>query len=100
MCGGTAKHSAPIVLPDLCTPDDEFDREWALSLLDNVMKELRQDYTAQGKSELFEIISPAVSMTDGQSDAAAMGERLGMNAGAVRVALHRMKLRYRNLLFR
>ena len=92
--------SAPIDLPDLRTPDDEFDREWALALLDNVMKELREDYTAQGKGAVFEVISPALSMGDGQTDASAMGEKLGMNAGAVRVALHRMKLRYRNLLYR
>lgn len=92
--------SAPLLIPDLRTPDDEFDREWALTLLDNVMKELHQDYAAQGKGEVFEVISPALSMGDGQTDATAMGERLGMNAGAVRVALHRMKLRYRNLLYR
>lgn len=92
--------SPPVEVPDVRTPDDEFDREWALTVLDNVMKELRADYLAQGKSDLFEVISPALSMADGQTDATAMGERLGMNAGAVRVALHRLRLRYRNMLYR
>jgi RNA polymerase sigma-70 factor (ECF subfamily) len=85
---------------DLRTPDEAFDREWALALLDNVLKELRADYAAQGKAQVFEALSPALSAADGQTDAAAMGEKAGMNAGAVRVAIHRMRLRYRNLLFR
>ncbi|MBL9117693.1 MAG: sigma-70 family RNA polymerase sigma factor [Verrucomicrobiaceae bacterium] len=88
------------VLPDHQTPDAEFDREWALTVLDNVMKELRADYAQQGKQDLFEALSPALSVADGQTDANAMGEKLGMNAGAVRVALHRLRLRYRNMLYR
>jgi len=92
--------SSPLDLPDLRTPDDEFDREWALTVLDNVLKELRGDYEVQGKRDVFEILSPALSTADGQTDAVAMGEKLGMNSGAVRVALHRMRLRYRNLLYR
>ena len=90
----------PLDLPDLRTPDEEFDREWALTVLDNVLHELRHDYDAQGKLEVFEVLSPALSVADGQTDAVAMGQRLGMTSGAVRVALHRMRLRYRNLLYR
>ena len=92
--------SAPLDLPDLQTPDAEFDREWALTVLDNVMKELRADYAQQDKQALFDAISPALSVADGQTDANAMGEKLGMNAGAVRVAIHRLRLRYRNMLYR
>jgi DNA-directed RNA polymerase specialized sigma24 family protein len=91
---------APLDLPDLQTPDVEFDREWALTVLDNVMKELCADYAQQGKQALFDAISPALSVVDGQTDAHAMGEKLGMNAGAVRVAIHRLRLRYRNMLYR
>ena len=91
---------APLDLPDLRTPDDEFDREWALTLLDNVLKELRADYAVQGKESLFEVLSPALNAADGQTDSVVMGEKLGMNSSAVRVAIHRMRLRYRNLLYR
>jgi RNA polymerase sigma factor (sigma-70 family) len=94
------ENESPPVLPDHQTPDAEFDREWALTVLDNVMKELRADYTQQGKQDLFETLSPALSAADGQTDANAMGEKIGMNAGAVRVALHRLRLRYRNMLYR
>ena len=92
--------SAPLDVPDLQTPDTEFDREWALTLLDNVMKELAADYAQQGKQALFDVISPALSVADGQTDGPAMGEKLGMNASAVRVAIHRLRLRYRNMLYR
>lgn len=89
----------PLEVPDHRTPDEDFDREWALTLLDNVLKELRADYLSQGKESLFDILSPALSAADGETDAATMGEKAGMSSGAVRVALHRMRLRYRNLLF-
>jgi RNA polymerase sigma-70 factor (ECF subfamily) len=91
---------APLDLPDLRTPDDEFDREWALTVLDNVLKELRADYAVQGKENIFEVLSPTLNMADGQTDASTMGEQLGMNSSAVRVAIHRLRLRYRNLLYR
>lgn len=91
---------AVLELPDLRTPDDEFDREWALTVLDNVLNELRADYASQGKEQLFDILCPALNVADGQTDSAAMGEALAMNSSAVRVAIHRMRLRYRNLLYR
>lgn len=91
---------ASVELPDLRTPDDEFDREWALALLDNVLKELRADYAVQGKEKVFDVLSPALNMADGRTDSAAMGEKIGMSSSAVRVAIHRMRLRYRNLLYR
>jgi RNA polymerase sigma factor (sigma-70 family) len=94
------ENESPPVLPDHHTPDAEFDREWALTVLDNVMKELRADYAQQGKQDVFEALSPALSMADGHTDATAMGKKLDMNAGAVRVALHRLRLRYRNMLYR
>lgn len=89
-----------IDVPEWRTPEDEFDREWALAVLDNVLKELREDYAAQGKAAMFEVLSPAITVGDGEMDATVMGDSLGMNSGAVRVAVHRLRLRYRNLLFR
>ena len=92
--------SPPPELADLRTPDEVFDREWALTLLDNVLKELRADYASQGKDRVFEVLSPALSTADGQTESTEMGEKIGLSPGAVRVAVHRMRLRYRNLLFR
>ena len=97
---GSDEGEEEIDVPELRTPEDEFDREWALAVLDNVLKELSEDYAAQGKSQVFEVLSPAITASDGETDASVMGDALGMNSGAVRVAIHRLKLRYRNLLFR
>lgn len=97
---GAEEGEPEIDLPELRTPEDEFDREWALAVLDNVLKELRDDYAAQGKAQMFEVLSPAITVGDGETDTAVMGEALDMNSGAVRVAIHRLRLRYRNLLYR
>lgn len=78
-------------------PDEAFDREWALTLLDHVLKELRADYVAQGKGDLFDHLQPALTDPGEASDGAL---RAGLSPGAYRVAVHRLRLRFRNLLFR
>lgn len=97
---GSGDQETAVDVPELRTPEDEFDREWALAVLDNVLKELAEDYASQGKAEMFEVLKPSITVSDGEVDTASVGGQLGMNAGAVRVAVHRLRLRYRNLLYR
>jgi RNA polymerase sigma-70 factor (ECF subfamily) len=81
-------------------PDREFDRQWALALLDHVLNDLRADYVAQGKGDLFDLLQPALTGGAESSETGRLAERAGLSEGAVRVAVHRLRLRYRNLLFR
>lgn len=80
------------------TPDQAFDRAWALALLDRVTATLQQDYVNMGQRELFEALS--FCLTGSRSDApyAELSARLGMNEPAIRVAVHRMRKRYREIL--
>jgi RNA polymerase sigma-70 factor (ECF subfamily) len=89
------------VAADDPTPDSDFDREWAYSLIENVICDLRAEFSAQGKAALFEALQPGL-MPDGSESGnlSDLGNSVGLNAGATRVALHRLRLRFRNLLYR
>jgi RNA polymerase sigma-70 factor (ECF subfamily) len=85
---------------DATQPDEAFDREWALTLLDHVLKELRGDYEAQGKGDLFDQLQPALTDPGEAAENSLRADRAGLTPGAYRVAVHRLRLRFRNLLFR
>lgn len=80
------------------TPEQDFDRRWAETLLDTVLGRLQQEYEETGKAELFREIRGSVAGEDHNRSGAQQAEALGMNAGAVRVAIHRLRLRYREIL--
>jgi RNA polymerase sigma-70 factor (ECF subfamily) len=78
------------------TPEHHFERQWALTLLDQVLAALRDEYHADGKGELFEVLKSALT---GQPDAyAGMAARLRRSEGAIKVAVHRLRHRYRELI--
>jgi len=81
-------------------PDEAFDRDWALTLLDHVLKELRADYEAQGKADLFDLLQPALTDPGEAPESSLLAPRTVLTPGAYRVAVHRLRLRFRNLLFR
>ncbi len=80
------------------TPESIFDRQWALTVLHNVLESLRQRYEAKGQHSLFEalrfVISPGASSTPYAKIASAQN----MSESAVKVAAHRLKERYGTLL--
>jgi DNA-directed RNA polymerase specialized sigma24 family protein len=75
-----------------------YHRRWALTLLDQSMDRLREDYTAQGKSALFEALKSYLAVDDEEVSAAEAGRVLGLEPGAVRVAIFRLRRRYREKL--
>lgn len=76
-------------------PERAFDKRWAMVLLENVLGTLRDEYSGAGKGQTFEALKPALS-PDG--DGGAIGEGLDLSASAQRVAVHRLRKRYRELL--
>jgi RNA polymerase sigma factor (sigma-70 family) len=79
------------------SPESLYERNWVRALLDRVFAELREEYDAAGKVELFDALKSNVAETArGQKDDVAVD--LGMSSGAVAVALHRMRSRFRSLL--
>lgn len=80
------------------TPQSEFERRWAYALLDNVTKELRAEYSQAGKSDLFERLVPYLQPTRSGVAYATVAAECGMSEGAIKVAVHRMRHRYGDLL--
>lgn len=79
------------------TAEQLFDRRWALTLLDRVLAQLGSEMVAAGKAAQFEELKHGLTGERG----AAYGEiarRLGTTEGAIKVAIHRLRDRYRTLL--
>jgi RNA polymerase sigma factor (sigma-70 family) len=83
---------------DDSTPDKAFDKQWALTLLNEVLVHLEEEYQRQGKAELFEALKQTLAGTRESQPYAAIATQLSMNQGAVKVAVHRLRKRYRELL--
>ncbi len=83
---------------DNVTPDQCFDRQWALTLLDAVLQKLRAEYEQDGKSELFAVLSPCLVGGRENQPYADLAGRLRMSEGSVKVTVHRLRKRYRDLL--
>ncbi len=79
-------------------PEREFDRHWALALFERVVHRLRDECTADGKSELFKHTKGFLTFNESAIPYSEAAEALGWSEGAVRVAVHRLRQRYRTLL--
>ena len=80
------------------TAEKTFERRWALTLLAQVLARLRAEYASGGKTELFEHLKAALSGEGRSVPYAEIATRLKMSEGALRVAVHRLRQRYRELL--
>jgi RNA polymerase sigma factor (sigma-70 family) len=78
------------------TPERIFERRWALSVLDRVLKQLRDEFVEHGRPEHFERLKVCLL---GQSDVsyAALAREMNTSEGALKVAIHRLRKRYREL---
>jgi RNA polymerase sigma-70 factor (ECF subfamily) len=83
---------------DEMTPDRLFDRRWALAVLEQVLARLRREFIDAGNGPLFETIKDCLTPDRGKLSYAQLARRLGMTEGALKVAVHRMRRRYRDLL--
>jgi RNA polymerase sigma factor (sigma-70 family) len=80
------------------TAEKIFERRWALTLLEQVLSRLREEYTRDGKARLFEELKSTLTGERRSVPYAEIGPRLDMSEGAVKVAVHRLRQRYRELL--
>ena len=83
---------------DTHTPEQVFEKQWALTLLASVLKRLRVEYERGGKGELFETLEPCLVGDRERQPYAALGEKLGMTESAVKMAVCRLRERYRESL--
>ena len=76
------------------TAERIYERRWALTVLEQAMSNLEREYFVAGKQQLFEELRPFISGEDEELSYSNLSERLGMNEGAVRTAVYRLRQRY------
>ncbi len=83
---------------DSSTPEQIYERRWAGTLLERVLANLQEEYATQGKGELFEALKPCLLGEGDTQPYASIAPKLGISEGALKVAAHRFRKRYRELL--
>lgn len=80
------------------SPEKAYDRLWAMTLLEQVLDRLESEFAAAGKTTLFQELKHYLNGESGQSTYPQVADQLGMTVAAVKVAVHRLRQRYRELL--
>jgi len=83
---------------DTLTAEKIFERRWALALLDQVLRRLREEYTRDGKENQFEQLKPTLTEASRSVPYAEIAAQLGTSEGAIKVAVFRLRSRYAALL--
>src|ERR1039458_8741243 len=78
-------------------PDRLYERRWAMTLLEQTLGRLRSEHTAAGKAAEFEQLKGVLMADRGSIDYGALAAELGLSEGAARVAVHRLRKRFREL---
>jgi DNA-directed RNA polymerase specialized sigma24 family protein len=81
---------------DQADADALYDRRWAMELLDRAMTRLRAEFSAKGDGETFDALKGALTGAEPARD--KLAATLGLSDGALKVAVHRLRQRYREVL--
>jgi RNA polymerase sigma factor (sigma-70 family) len=93
-----ARERADLEPTDNLTADRIFERRWALTLLEQVLARLENEYRSAGNARLFNCSKEFFSDEPGRQSQAEVAAQLGMTENAVKQAFHRLRQRYRQLL--
>ena len=85
---------------DALSPERLFDRRWTSTLLERVLAALRADYGAAGKGALFEVMQSALARDAAHFGYADVGAALGLSENAMKKAVARLRVKYRETLQR
>ncbi|MGZ4962586.1 MAG: RNA polymerase sigma factor [Limisphaerales bacterium] len=80
------------------TPDKDFDKKWALALLETVMLQLEHEYKTEGKSDVFNALKQTLAGSRESQPYADLAKQLNTTEAAIKVTVHRLRKRYRELL--
>jgi RNA polymerase sigma-70 factor (ECF subfamily) len=82
----------------MLTPEKQYERSWALAVLNRVTAQLAAEFTAAGKEAIFEGLKAFLTGDAGELKYSQAAAALGMGEGAARVAVYRMRGRFRDVL--
>ncbi len=79
-------------------PDVLFDRQWALTLLERTVRRLQDEYVTSGRARLFEFLRGALARDESALPYAQIASQLNLSEAAVKMAVQRLRARYREIL--
>jgi RNA polymerase sigma factor (sigma-70 family) len=80
------------------SPDVLFERQWAMTLLDQTMTQLQEEYAASGRAELFDCLRRCLAKDESALPYTEIASRLKMTEASVKMTVHRLRSRYREIL--
>jgi RNA polymerase sigma-70 factor (ECF subfamily) len=83
---------------DLLTPEEIFERQWALTVLERALERLRKDSIESDSEARFEVLKGYLTGEAGRAPYSEAAEKLGTTEGAVRTAVHRLRKRFGRML--
>lgn len=95
---GQAEAHVPIEVTTQRTPETEFERRWAETLLERALDRLRREYDAAGSGHRFQTLEPYLVDLKGTLAFDIAATRLGLSESAAKFAAHRLRRRYRKVI--
>jgi DNA-directed RNA polymerase specialized sigma24 family protein len=88
------------LVPDaaVLSPDEAFDRQWALTVVARALEAFRRECVVEGRAQFFEEIKPWLTGDAARGDQTALAASCGLDANALKMAVHRSKRRFRQLV--
>jgi RNA polymerase sigma-70 factor (ECF subfamily) len=83
---------------DAMSPERAYEKRWAMTLLERVLRAVQEEYGQAGNGRVFEELADLLWGKEGSGSYAQIGQRLGLTEGAARGAMHRLRTRYRERL--
>jgi hypothetical protein len=80
------------------TLDEVYEKRWAVTLIEAVLARLRESYATAGRLPVFDTLKGFIWGEQTTLSYAEVAPQLGLTEGAVKVAVHRLRSRYRELL--
>jgi RNA polymerase sigma factor (sigma-70 family) len=94
--GAEVRYAAEAVVTE--TPDATFERRWASTVLRHALERLREEQLAAGKETVFEALANCLTGAAPAQPYAQLATQLGISEAAVKMAIHRLRKRYGELL--
>lgn len=93
-----AEHRFDLEPATHAAPDKLFEKQWALTLLAEVLDRLEREFQSEGKTDLFAALKQTLLGLRESQPYVELAGNLGMNESAAKVAVHRLRKRYRELI--
>lgn len=95
-----AEHWYALQPRDHLTPEKLFERRWALTVMEKALETLRGEYAEEEKLERFEALEPYITNRSMRLPYSELAKQVDLSEGAIKVAVHRLRVRYRDALRR